>query len=142
MLSGRQIVCVCVCSDLRVLIITSVVAMVPKRQHDVAIHVYQSSFGPPDPVLGCAVSKEPYTFVPFFDTCDLGSDHPELLMEAYFISLAFTMLKANWFSHMSHGAVIAYTLYTGSKILTPITIPSCVLSPFLESKCKNALFYL
>jgi hypothetical protein len=114
--------------------------MVSKRQHDVAI--YQSSFGPPDPVLGCAVSKEPYAFVPFFGTCDLGSDHPELLMEAYIIGLAFMMLKANWFSHLSHGAEIAYTFYIGSKILTPITIPSCVLSPFQESKYKNALFYL
>jgi len=49
-----------VCSDQLVLIVTSAVAMVPTSQQDIAI--YQSSTGPPDLVLVCAVSKEHYVF--------------------------------------------------------------------------------
>jgi len=58
---------------------------------------YQSSSGPPDPIRGCTISKEPYVFVPFLDKCDIGSDRSELLMEAYFISLAFMLLRVNFF---------------------------------------------
>jgi hypothetical protein len=54
-----------VCSYQLVLIVTTLDAMVPTRQR--VITIYQYSFGPPDTVLGSAVSKESYVFFPFID---------------------------------------------------------------------------
>jgi hypothetical protein len=103
--------------------------------------MYQPSTGPPERVLACAVSKKPYVFFLLLDKYDIGSDHSVLLMETYFISLAFTLSKVNFFSRVSRGAVIVYSFYTRLKILNFVTVSSCVLFPFLDSNCENALFY-